>query len=106
MKAFAIAAAAVLFSVYVVIWALVVSLWAVAVSFLAGAFAGLAVGIVNLCRGEQARGLALIGAGLVLAGLSIFLFFGCRAATLGAARMTKALAGRIKALFLRKERAE
>ena len=74
-----------------------------AVSFLAGAFAGLAVGIVNLCRGEQARGLALIGAGLVLAGLSIFLFFGCRQASKGTLVLTKKIALWTKSMFLRKE---
>ncbi|MBQ7565830.1 MAG: DUF1700 domain-containing protein [Oscillospiraceae bacterium] len=98
-----IAAFAVGLSVYVVIWAVIVSLWAVDVSLIVSALGGVTVGVLQLSRGEP--GLALVGAGIVLAGLSIFLFFGCKAATRGAAILTKKLAKGIKALFLRKENA-
>jgi hypothetical protein len=48
----------------------------------------------------------MLGAGFVLAGLAIFLFFGCRAATKGAWLLTKKISRGVKRLFLRKERAE
>lgn len=101
-----LAAGAVLLSVYIVIWSLTVSLWAVAVSFAAGALGGAAAGIAFFCRGEAPQGLAMLGAGFVLAGLAIFLFFGCRAATKGAWLLTKKITRGVKRLFLRKERAE
>ena len=100
-----IAAFAVLLSVYIVIWALILSLWAVEISLIAGAVGGAAAGVLLLVRGERTQGLILISAGLVLAGLSVFLFFGCRAATRGAAGLTKRIALGVKTLFLRKEHA-
>ena len=101
-----IAAFAVLFSVYVVIWSVILSLWAVEVSVAVGAVAGLAGGVLSLFLAEGAQGVLLISAGLVLAGLSVFLYFGCRAVTAGALDLTKKIALGTKSLFLRKESAE
>ena len=50
------------------------------------------------------QGLSLIAAGIVLAGLTIFLFYGCKAATKGAAVLTKKIALGIKSLFIGKEK--
>ena len=99
-----IAAAAVLFSLYLVLWCLVVSLWAVELAFVAGALGGLAVGVLLLFRGDGAKGLALLGAGLLLGGLAIFLAFGCRAAGVGVARLTGKMVLGVKARLMRKER--
>ena len=84
-----IAVCAVLFSVYIVIWALLLSLWAIDASCAVTSFGGLAAGILRICRGDGLQGLAIIGAGLALAGLSVLLFFGCRAVTAAALHMTK-----------------
>ena len=89
---------------YVVIWALIVCLWAVFVSFIAGAVCGVAGGVIDFFRGYRREGVMIIGAGLLLAGLSVFMFFACRAATLGAAKLTKKIALGIKSLFVRKEK--
>ena len=94
---------AVLFSVYVVIWSVIVSLWAADVSLVAGALGGVIGGIVLILQGNAAQGLLMIAAGAVLAGLAIFLFFGCRLMTRGAVALTKKIAIGIKSLFLRKE---
>ena len=99
----AIAALAVLLSVYVVIWAVIVSLWAVTLSLALGAPAGIAGGIFFVFRGNFPQGLALIGAGVACAGLAILMFFASLAATRGAAKLTKRIALWIKSLFLRKE---
>ncbi len=101
-----IAAFAVLLAVYIVIWAVIISLWAVDVAFAAGALGGAAAGVLLICRGDAAQGLMLIGAGIALAGLAIFLFFGCKAATKGAAILTKKIALKVKSLFVRKENAK
>ena len=98
-----IAAFCVLLSAYIVIWAVMISLWAVEASFIAGALGGIAAGIVYICTGNTPQGFLLIGAALMLAGLSIFLFFGCVAATKGAAILTKKIALKIKSLFIGKE---
>jgi uncharacterized membrane protein len=100
-----IAAFAVLLSVYIVIWVVIVSLWAVEVSFAVSALGGIAAGLLLGLPAGVPKGLVMIGAGIVLAGLSIFLFFGCKAVTGGAVRLTKKIAPGIKSLFLRKENA-
>ena len=97
---------AVVFALYVVLWALLIALWAVEVSFILSAAACLAYGVYMFTQGEPMQALMCIGAGLVLAGLSIFLFFGCIAASKGVVRLTKKIALGIKSLFIRKEKAE
>ena len=97
------AGVAVMLSVYIVIWAVIVALWAVEVSLVAGALGTAAGGVVCFCRGGLTEGLILLSAAAVVAGLAILLFFGCKAVTVGAAKLTKKIALWIKSLFLRKE---
>ncbi len=100
-----IAAFAVMFSIYIVIWAVIISLWAVALSFFISAFACIVATFFIPASGSGAAILVLISASLVLVGLSIFMFFGCKAATKGAVILTKKVALGIKNLFIGKERA-
>lgn len=76
-----IAAIAVILSLYITLWAVVISLWAsfasLAACFIGGA---LACGIVA-AGGNIASGVAMLAAGIVCAGLSIFMFYGCKAVT-------------------------
>ena len=53
-------------------------------------------------QGNGLQGIVMLCAGSVLAGLSILLFFGCRAATKGAVILTKNIAVWIKSLFMRR----
>ena len=101
--ALGIAGFAVVLCVYIVIWAVIVALWAVEVSLVASALGTAAGGVVCFCRGGLTEGLILLSAAAVLAGLAILLFFGCKAVTVGAAKLTKKIALWIKSLFLRKE---
>ena len=103
--ALGIAALAVLLSVYIVIWAVIVSLWAVDLAFAVIGVWLLAAGVLAFLplQTGNAEGLAMIGAALVLAGLAILLFFGCRAATCGAARLTARIGRWIKSLLIRRE---
>lgn len=98
-----IAAIAVLFSLYVTVWSLVISLWSVFVSLAAVALWGIVAGLT--IGGDGLTALAMIGVGLVCAGLSIFMFNGCKAATKGLVIRTKRLAKRIKNYFVKKEEA-
>jgi len=97
-----IAAFAVVLTVYIVIWAVIVSLWAVNLSLAVGALGAVAAGIMGIVRGGLTAGLVLLCAAVVLAGLTILLFFGCKALTVGAAKLTKRIALWIKSLFMRK----
>ncbi len=100
-----IAAAAVVLSVYVSLWSVIIALWASFAAVVGSAAGGLAAGGVLLFCGKAASGVACIAAVLLLAGLSIFFFFGCRAATKGMIYVSKALWLGIKKAFLRKEKA-
>lgn len=98
-----IAAFAVVLSLYVSLWSVVVSLWAAEAAVIGGALYGLLAGAFIGLSDSLLNGLLLIGAGLTLAGLSIFLFYGCHAATRGILSLTKKSAIGIKKRLIRKE---
>ena len=101
-----IAAVAVIFSLYAVIWSVIIVLWSVFAAFAACALAGIAAGVYFVSGGNGLTGIAMTGAGIVCAGLSVFMFFGCKAATKGILTLTKKLVIRIKNGFIKKEEAE
>ena len=84
-----LAAFAVILSIYIVLWSLVLSLWAVEASFVGCALGFVLGGVILTLTGHPLAGFALLAAALVCAGLSIFLFFGCRAVTKGLLLLTK-----------------
>ncbi|MBO4468618.1 MAG: DUF1700 domain-containing protein [Clostridia bacterium] len=96
-----ISAFAVILFVYISIWAIIVLLWAVFVSIVASSAASIFAGIFFIATGHSLAGIATVGAGLFLAGLSIFTFFGCRAAVKGILCLTKKTVRSIKNLFLK-----
>ena len=98
-----IAAAAVVFSLYITLWALVISLWAVELTFAVCALGCIALSVVLTVNGNAMAGIASLGAGFVLAGLAIFLFFGCVAASKGAVLLAKKIVLWIKSIFMKKE---
>ena len=102
---FIISAFTVFISIYLSAWAVIVSLWAVFASLAVSSFAGLAGG-VTLSISHGASGLALIGASLMLAGITVFSFFGCREATRAIISLTKICLLGIKRLFVKKETAQ
>jgi len=87
----AIAAFAIVFSLYVSAWAVIVSLWSVFVSLVSCGFAGILCGIGLAVSGFAIPGLAMVGAALVCVGLSVFTFYGCKATTRGLIVLTKKL---------------
>lgn len=100
-----IAAFAVLLSICAALWSVIVAVWASFAAVVGAAFGGIVGGIGLALGGYTLTGLALIGAGLVCAGLSVFLCFASRAATKGTARLTKAIAVSMKRGFTGKEKA-
>ena len=85
----AIAVGAVVFAVYVSVWSLLIALWSVFVALAGSSLGALVAGIACAIGTDTVAGLAIVSLGVVCAGLSIFAFFGCRAATKGVAVLTK-----------------
>ena len=101
-----LAAGIIALSVYIVFWAVIISFWAVFVAFAASFIGGIAGSVVLCCVGRAAEGVALIGAAIMLAGLSIFAFFGCKAITKLILSLTKKIILSIKKMFIKKEDAQ
>lgn len=100
-----IAAVAVILSVYVVLWSVIIALWSVFASLVGCSVGGIASSVILAINGNGLTGIAVIGAGFVCAGLSIFMFYGCKAVTKGIIILTKKLAMLIKLCFIEKEEA-
>jgi len=98
-----IAAFAVFVSLFAAVWSVVISLWAAFAALAGGAAGSIIAGIAACMTGNGPAGTAAVSAGLVCAGLAIFAFYGCRAATRGTAVLTKNTAAWISHRFLRKE---
>jgi uncharacterized membrane protein len=98
-----IAAFAVVLSLYAALWAVIVSVWAVFASLAASFVGGVAAGCLFIVNGSVASGLAVLAACFVCAGLAIFTFYGCKAVTLGAVRLTRKAAVWIKKCFIKRE---
>ena len=101
----AIAAASVIFAVYISLWAVIVSLWAVFVSLAVCAVGSVPMCIFFIAGGSGAQGLVTLSAGLVCAGSSILMFYGCKEVTKGILILTKKFAVWIKNCFMGKESA-
>ena len=97
-----IAAVSVVLSLYISLWAVIISFWAVFLALAVSAVYSVISGVVCLVMGYGFVGLAMFGAALCCAGLAIFAFFGCKAASKGTVKLTKFIALKIKSLFIRK----
>ena len=100
-----IAAIAIILSVYIVFWSVIISLWAVFASFIAGAFSGVCSAVYFLICGKAVTVLSMLAVGLLCAGLAIFMFFACLAATKGVIWLTKKAAIGLKHMLIGKETA-
>lgn len=98
-----IAAVAVVLALYAALWAVIAALWVVFGAFVVCAAASIPVCVMFAVRGSGASALAVLAAGMVCAGASIFLFFGCREASKSIVKLTKIMTLRIKRCFIGKE---
>lgn len=98
-----ISALAVMLSVYVSVWSIIISVWAVFFSFIVCGASCLAFGIIYAISVQPFEGFFAVAVGLILAGLGIFLFFGCKAITEGVITLTKKIALSIKKSIIQKE---
>ena len=99
----AIAAFAVILSLYISLWAVIISLWSVFVSLAACSIGGVLTCVVFAVGGNGASGVAMLAVGIVCTGLAIFMFYGCKAATKGTLILTKKTAIWTKNRFIKKE---
>lgn len=95
-----IAAFAVAIAVYASLWAVLVSLWAAFGAVAGSALSCIVVGVGLACTDKVLIGIASIGVGIALAGLSIFFFYGSLAATKGSIFLTKKI---FRLIFNKKE---
>ena len=100
----AIAVFAVVFALYISLWAAVISLWAVFASLAACSVGGLLAFIIFTAGGKAAAGAAMLAAGLICAGLSIFMLCICKAAAKALMLLTKKAAAGIRHWMIRKEK--
>ena len=100
-----IAAAAVILAFYVSLWAVIISLWAVFGALILCAAGSVAACVIFAVRGSAVSGFAMLSAGIVCAGLSIFLFYGCKEAARGILLLTKRITIWLKDCFIKKEAA-
>ena len=89
---------------YAVLWVLDVTLWSVFASFAASAVGGTAAGVVLAATGSAPQGLLLVGAGFVLAGLAILLFFASVWGTKGCAYLSSRIVLFVKRCIAGKEK--
>ena len=91
-------------SIYAGCWSVMISLWAAFGTLAGGGIGGVLGSILFLCTGNALAGFAILGGGLVCAGLAIFAFYGCKEATKGVLWLTKKIAVAIKKCFIKKEK--
>ena len=97
---------AVILSLYISAWAVIISLWAVFVSFAACAIGGIAACAALAILSSIPSAAIMLAAGFICAGLSIFMFFGCKAVTKGILYLTKQFVIWMKHRFVKKEGTE
>lgn len=98
-----IAIFAIILSLYISLWAVIISLWVVFASLVACSLGSVVACAVFATGGNATSGVVVLAAGFVCAGLAIFMFYGCKAATKGILILTKKMAMWLKNCFIKKE---
>lgn len=101
-----IAAAAVLFSIYIVTWSIIISLYSAVLAFAVGAIGGIVGVAICICIGNPVQGVFMLGAGLVLAGLTVLSFLGCNQISKYVIILSKKCLMLIKSCFIKKGEAK
>jgi len=96
---------AVILLLYVSLWVVIISLYAVFASLTACSIGGVLACVIFTIGSNGVSGVAMLAAGITCAGLSIFMFYGCKAITKGVLVLTKKIAVWTKNCFIKKEEA-
>ena len=99
-----ITAFTVVLSLYITLWAAIISLWAAFGAVAGCAIGAVVAGVIYAVGTNPLPGIALLGCGIACIGVSILLFLGCKAATKGAAQLSKSTFLSIRKRIAGKER--
>ena len=99
----AAAAFAIVVSVYAVLWSVLIILWAVGLAFVVSPLFGIFLLIVSVAGGNLGGGLALLGAGLTLGGISVFYLRFCLHCTKLVVKISKKFSLAVLSCFRKKE---
>lgn len=99
----AAAALAVVVSVYAALWSVLIALWAVGLAFVLSPLFGIFLLIISIVGGNVGGGIALLGAGFTLGGVSAFYLRFCLQGTKLVAKISKKLFLAILSWFRKKE---
>lgn len=91
-----ISAFVIVFSLFISLWSIIISMWSVFAALASSSFGCTLGGVAMIFAGFGTQGAAMIGVGLVCGGLSVFMFYACKAATKATALLTKKLVLQIK----------
>lgn len=94
---------AAIFIAYICIWAVIAVMYAVDLVFAASSVFGIFGGTVIMTSGKIPQGIFVIGVSLIIAGMSILLFFASNLASKLLIFITKKCALWLKGLFVKKE---
>lgn len=97
-----VAMGSIVLAVYITTWSVLVAFFATALALALTGLGGIALAVVGLCRGNAISAVALLGTGLLLAGLAIFAFLGTVALTRAALRLCRLIPRAIKSCFINK----
>jgi uncharacterized membrane protein len=98
-----LALAAVALAVYLTLWAVVIILYAADLAFAVSAPAGIITAITLFASGKPTAALLFLGAGLVLAGLTVLWLLLCNLTAKGVWKLGRLTLRGIKACFIRKK---
>lgn len=98
-----IAALSVILAVYVTAWSVIAALWSAELALATSSVGSILSAVIFAFQVNNTAGIAVLGAGIAFAGLSVFLFFGCKETTRGILHLTKKMISGIKSLFIGKE---
>ncbi len=94
---------AVALAVYITLWAVVLSLYAADLALAVSVPTGIITAVLLFVQGQPAGGLLLLGAGLVLAGLTVLWLLLCNLTAKGVWQLGKLTLRGTKACFVRKK---
>ncbi len=100
-----IAVFAIIISLYISLCIVIISLWVIFASLAVCSIGGVLSCVISIVAGNSAVGVAILAAGIVCAGLCIFMVYVCKAVTKGALILTKKMAIFTKNCFIKKEEA-
>ena len=100
-----ISVVAVLLAIYGAVWSVIIALWAIEIALGVGAIGTIASSILLIVQGNVVPGLAFMGIGFVCVGLTIFMFYACKAATKGIWSISRQMVLALKKRSRRKENA-